>query len=248
MRFAVRMPLFRMLVVLLGATLLTGCTSYRTLSFRVVDLESREPIADAKLVIEQGTGDAPFGPKTAQTRTDGNGAAKLKAADEPFVAVSAEALGYIGERFRVTTPHSTPQVDAPFVGTVERTSPNEFEVRLLSGPQALVTLVVPDDFAGVIELEYGATDDFEPGARRFTVYVENGTALLPASPALDVAHRFDARRVSGQRLGGPLGTWEENEPLRSQVRLRGPVEAVRAPMYVIGDLDRFRRVMRAMYP
>jgi hypothetical protein len=248
MRFGLHTTLFRTLVLLLGASLLTGCTSYRTLSFQVVDLESREPIQNAKLVIEQGTGDPPFGPKTAQATTDENGIAKLKAADEPYVAINAEAAGYVGERFRVLTPHATPEADSPFVGTVERTNPMEFEVRLLGGPQAIVTLVVPDDFAGAIELEYGATDDFEPGDRRFTVYVEDGTAMLPASPALDVAHRFDARRVSGERLAGPLGSWEETEPLRSQTRLRGPVDGVRVPVYVIGDLARFQRVMRAMYP
>lgn len=244
MRHALRFTpvLLSLLVVLLG-----GCTNYRTLSFRVVDLESREPIADAMIVVEQGAGDAPFGPKTHKGSTNSDGVAKVIAADKPFVAVNADAGSYLGERFRILNPHGDPVVESTCVGTVEMLNDSEYEVRLLKGPQTVVTLIVPDNFAGTVTLEYGATDDWEPGDRRFDVVVEDRIAKLPATPALDVAHRFEARRASGERIAGPLGSWEDTEPLRSQVRLRGPVDGVRIPVYVIGDLDRFRTVMNAMY-
>lgn len=240
---------FRLIVALVPAiaVLLTGCTNYRSLSFRVVDLETREPIAGATIVVEQGLGDPPFGPKTHDGTTDADGVAKVLAADKDFVAVNADAGAYLGERFRILNPHKNPAVESTHVGTVEMLNDSEYEVRLLKGPQTVVTLIVPDNFAGSIRLEYGATDNWEPGDRRFNVVVEDRVAKLPASPALDVAHRFEARRASGQRIAGPLGSWEDTEPLRSQVRLRGPVDGVRIPVYVIGDLERFKSVMNAMY-
>lgn len=245
MRFTLR-PLAALLALGLVLTL-TGCTNYRTLSFRVVDLETREPIPGATVIVEQGTGDPPTGPKTHRAATDADGVAKVIAADKPFVAVNVDAGAHLGERFRIRTPHATPEIDSPFVGTVAMLNDSEYEVRLLKGPQTVVTLIVPNDFTGPIDLRYAETDGWEPGDRRFAIVVEGGVAALPAAPALDVAHRFEARRASGERIPGPLGSWEENQPLRSQTRLRGPIDGVRVPMYVIGDLELFRRVMSAMY-
>src|SRR5690606_37573513 len=112
---------FRLLAVLipLAAILLGGCTNHRSLSFRVVDLETREPIADASIVVEQGQGDPPWGPKKHDGTTDANGVAKVLAADKPFVAVNADAGAYLGERFRILNPHGDPLVESTCVGTVE---------------------------------------------------------------------------------------------------------------------------------
>jgi len=229
------------------ALLLTGCTVTKSLSFQVLDLESGEPIAGARVLIEQGTGDPPFGPKTTSSTTDERGQTLVSAQNHPFVAATVSAPGYISERLRIFDPHGLARPEPAFVGTVEQIDRRSFEVRLLSGPVSVVTLIVPDGYEGAIDLDYRATDEWEPGQRGFMVRIVDGRIALPAAPALDVAHRFEARRSTGERIPGPIGSWEDSEPLRSQIRLRGPVDGVRVPVYVIGDLERFKRVMSAMY-
>jgi len=238
-----------LMLMLLSACVLSlgACTSYRQISFRVVDLETREPIEGATVTVEQGVGDPPFGPKTHSGETDHNGIAKVVAANKPFVAVGTQAAGFVGERVRLISPHHEGRIESVHVGTAEKINDSEYELRLLRGVESVVVLVLPDDFEGRIHLDYGQTDEWEPGQRRFRVDVVDGVARLPAAPALDVVHRFEARRASGGRIPGPLGSWEDTEPLRSQTRLRGSVDGVRVPVYVVGDLERFRRVMNAMY-
>jgi len=228
--------------------LLGGCAVTKQIGLRVVDLESGAPISGAAVRIEQGAGDVPYGPKTHETLSDDSGAASVGAEDQSFVAIRVSAPGYVAERFRISDPHNEGSAQSTCVDTVERTGHRAYEVRLLRGPEATVTLVVPDDFEGAIDLEYRATDGWEPGQRSFTVRVQDRRAALPAAPALDVAHRFEARRASGERIPGPIGSWDESQPRRSQVRLRGPIDGVRIPVYVIGDFERFERVMRQMYP
>lgn len=240
-----RSPVLMLLCAM--ALLLGGCTNYKSLTFRVVDLESREPIGGAVVTIEQGVGDAPFGPKTHTGTTDPSGITKVIAADMPFVSVTAEAHGFLTERLRLVRPHLQGSVETASIGAVERLNDTEYEIRLLRGVQPVITLVVPEEYTGTIDLEYSATDDWEPGQRRFVVTVVDGVAELPSAPALDVAHRFQARRTTGETIPGPLGSWEDKESLRSGIRLRGPIDGVRVPIYVIGDLERFRRVMNAMY-
>lgn len=238
-----------MVMALLATSVLVlcGCAVTKQIDLRVVDLESGEAISGATVRIEQGAGDVPYGPKVHENSSDESGAASVGAEDEPFVAISVSAPGYVAERFRIMDPHGEGAAQPEFIGTVVRTGHRAYEVRLLRGPQAVVTLIVPDEFEGAINLEYRATDDWETGQRGFVVRVEEGHAALPASLALDVAHRFEARRASGDRIPGPIGSWDESQPRRSQIRLRGPIDGVRIPMYVIGDLERFRRVMGQMY-
>lgn len=229
------------------ALLLTGCTVTKQLGFQVVDLESGEAISGATVMIEQGTGDPPFGPKTSTATTDERGQTLVSAESHPFVAATVSAPGYIAERLRIADPHGDARPEPAFIGTVEQTDRRGFEVRLLRGPEAVVTLIVPEGYEGAIDLDYSATDEWEPGQRGFMVNIEEGRAALPAAPALDVAHRFEARRAGGERIPGPIGSWDDSEPLRSQTRLRGSIDGVRVPVYVIGDLERFKRVMSAMY-
>lgn len=232
---------------LVASCLIGGCTTYRQFSFRVVDLETRQPVPGATVVVEQGIGDPPFGPKTHRADTDDQGIAKVIVANQPAVAVGVRAPGFVGERIRIRSPHHQPLAEPAHIGTAELLNDTEIELRILAGVESIVYLIVPDDFEGFIALEYAATSDWEPGQRRFRVEVVDGVAALPAAPALDVAHRFEARRASGDRIPGPLGSWETTQPMRSQIRLRGPVDGVRVPFYVIGDYDRFDRVMNAMY-
>ncbi len=240
----------RMVFALLAiaSPLLGGCAVTKQIGLRVIDLETGEPIPAATVRIEQGAGDVPYGPKIFQTQTDDTGSASVGAEDKPFVAIGVGAPGYVGQRFRITDPHGSAAVQITSVDTVEQIGPREYEVQLLRGPEAVITLIVPNEYQGVIELDYRATDDWETGQRVFSVIVEDGRAMLPAAPALDIAHRFEARRANGERLEGPIGSWDDTQPRRSQIRFRGPIDGVRIPVYVVGDLERFKRVMRQMYP
>ncbi|MDB5312417.1 MAG: hypothetical protein JWO38_6619 [Gemmataceae bacterium] len=167
---------------------------------RVIDAETKAPIAGAKVRLWCPNPRAPGLGKDAAgtTGTDGIALVRSDAGEDVGILIEVGAAGYLSEetdfRCAIESPGAAgpPSADRAPGGTV---------VEMFAGPRPTVELVVPTGFRGVVKAEVRIQDGVaQPGQRAFTFNVApTGTVQVVGPPILKqgLGPDFRARYADG---------------------------------------------------
>ncbi len=171
---------------------ITGCSSYRTVTVRVVDAETGELIPNATLQTYRHEGWPFWEQQEVKTYAAPNGVARVRAIKDPLGAVSIvpRAAGYL--------PYWAGDADAdgkPIPDwRMTELPPWPFRrvtLTLYSKPEPKLVLIVPDNYRGLVQLSMpvGCRPAVN-GVRRFEFVLVPGTRVrvpaLPQGPQLPI--------------------------------------------------------------
>src|SRR5437762_8416454 len=217
---------------------LLGCYSYRTITAKVVDAETGQPISGAVVRTDYNQGLWHVAPSTSRGVTGTNGTTRIRVAKDPNgIPISPEADGYLdywGDGvYPDGRPYSTPYTELP------RWPFDAVTLSLYAEPAPQVVLIVPDGYTGPIPVGtgYGKRGNPWPGRRIFEVPWKPGRTVslrdLPqmnGSPLTVTSVRYASGRdlpfgiprtegIAWWRMPGGLfiGSWEERHELHRAV-------------------------------
>lgn len=212
--------LSRLIVVGLVASVVggnVGCHLYRTVEVRVVDIETREPIARATVATRYMVflGDF-FPPRPREFMTDDAGLARVWIARgwNDRVDVSASAAGFERGFYLTPTGSSIRPIENPddpenasSIHLFPRRSnrdplPDALVAELWRGPSPRFVVIIPNTFRGrlILELRADRVHTFKPGERKLEVRADGGgrvrlpltRPILTQFSAEEITFRFES--------------------------------------------------------